>query len=197
MQLGHEVRTVGAGSLAFVPAGVAHRNWNDSGAEEFHFEMIVPTVRPGMALLTFVDSPDDAPGSAVAPFVIAADRSLLEESARFPGFGLQRLVHGGNGVTSCVINHAEVAPGRAGPGTHVHDFDQFYFVLDGELHVEVGLHAAVATRHSLVVLPAGVPHRQWNDAAVPERHLAILTPAPQPDRPWDYGVTFAATGEEF
>ncbi len=197
VQLGLEVHKAGPGTLVFVPAGTAHRNWNDSGAEEFHFEMIVPTVRPGLPLLTFVDSPEDAPGSSTPAYLKQADPGELRESVKFPGFRLQGLANESLGVTSCVINHAEVDPGKAGPGTHVHDFDQFYFVLDGELHVEVGLHRAVATKHTLVVLPAGVPHRQWNEGSATERHLAVLTPAPEAGKPWDHGVQFGPTGETF
>ncbi len=37
---------------------------------------------------------------------------------------------------------AEMAPGASGPPTHVHDFDQFYFVVQGALEVEVGLEIA-------------------------------------------------------
>ncbi len=197
VQLGHDVHPVGAGTLVFVPAGTAHCNWNDSDAEEFHIELIVPTVRPGIALLTFVDSPDHAPGSTVSPYLVRLDPSQHKQSARLPGFRLQNLAGPDRGMTSCVVNAAELDPGKAGPGTHVHDFDQFYFVLDGELHVEVGLHRGVAARHTLVVLPAGVPHRQWNEGTVPERHLAILTPAPAPGLPLDRGVTLTATGETF
>ncbi len=43
VQFCHDVHPVGAGTLVFVPAGTAHCNWNDSDAEEFHIELIVPT----------------------------------------------------------------------------------------------------------------------------------------------------------
>lgn len=193
VQLGTDRHVAPAGSLVFVPAGVAHRNWNDGDVEEMHFEMIVPTIRPGRPLLIFVDTPADAPGSDVAPYVQALDGSAFAESKRFAGFGLQCLADASSGVTSCIVNAAQVAPGKAGPGTHIHDFDQLYFVLSGELHVEVALQHHVATKHTLVVLPAGVPHRQWNEGPDPERHLAVLVPAPSPERPWDSAVSFAAT----
>jgi mannose-6-phosphate isomerase-like protein (cupin superfamily) len=87
-----------------------------------------------------------------------------------------------------------VEPGGSGPDTHVHHFDQFYYVLDGTLTVEVGFDRFTAGPHTLVVLPAGVPHRQWNEGAEPERHLTLLVPEPLPGEPWDIGVEFAATG---
>lgn len=86
-------------------------------------------------------------------------------------------------MTSCVVNVAQVGAGGAGPPMHLHTFDQLFFVLEGELQVEVALQRVVAPRHSLVVLPAGVPHTQWNDGPGTEVHLAVLVPAPLPGEP--------------
>jgi len=87
-----------------------------------------------------------------------------------------------------------VEPGGSGPDTHIHRFDQFYYVLDGSLEIEVGLDRYVADRHTLVVLPAGVPHRQWNEGPSLERHLTLLVPEPLPGEPWDIGVELTPTG---
>jgi quercetin dioxygenase-like cupin family protein len=89
----------------------------------------------------------------------------------------------------------EVAPGAAGPGLHVHEFDQFYYVLSGALNVQVGLESSVARPGTLVTLPAGVPHRQWNEGAEIERHLALLVPSPTPGKPLDVGVSLALSDE--
>ena len=61
---------------------------------------------------------------------------------------------------------------------HIHDFDQLFWVLEGTLTIDIaGERHAVPSGH-LVVLPAGVPHRNWNEAVPAERHLAFLIPAP-------------------
>ncbi|MBO0687955.1 MAG: cupin domain-containing protein [Candidatus Dormibacteraeota bacterium] len=87
----------------------------------------------------------------------------------------------------------------AGPPLHYHAFDQFYFVLSGALHVQIGLTTSEVGPHHLVVLPAGVPHRQWNEGTEAERHLAILAPLPEhrssPEQPWDLAVTLEASDE--
>ena len=44
--------------------------------------------------------------------------------------------------------------------------------------VAVALGRVVAERHQIVVLPAGVPHTQWNEGPDVEVHLAVLVPAP-------------------
>ena len=85
-----------------------------------------------------------------------------------------------------------VAPGAGGPPTHVHAFDQFHYVLDGQLTVEVGLDLVTAGPHSLVVLPAGVPHSHRNDGAQAERHISLIAPEPAAgDAPWDTAVVLA------
>jgi quercetin dioxygenase-like cupin family protein len=90
----------------------------------------------------------------------------------------------------------ELDPGSAGPDTHIHDFDQYYLVLEGELTVEVALQTHTVPKHSLVVLPAGVPHHQYNASTTTEKHLAVLTPPPEPGKPWDHGVDFHPNGHD-
>jgi mannose-6-phosphate isomerase-like protein (cupin superfamily) len=71
---------------------------------------------------------------------------------------------------------------------HIHDYDQFYLVLDGSLHVQYALTRYVVQPRELAVIPAGVPHRQWNEGPGIERHLVIHAPTPEqphlPDNPW-------------
>ena len=89
---------------------------------------------------------------------------------------------------------ATVDAGAGGPGLHVHEFDQFYYVLEGTMSIEAGLASFTAGPHTLVVLPAGVPHRQWNAGLERERHLTLIAPEPPAGVPWDVGVEFRATG---
>jgi mannose-6-phosphate isomerase-like protein (cupin superfamily) len=192
VQLGAEEHDVPAGSLVFVPAGVAHRSWNDRQANELHLEFLVPSIGAGRPLLMPVADVSEAPGSDVAPFVTRIDDERFAAGARESGFAVQQLVDRSQGVTSCAINAILVNPGGAGPSTHIHTFDQLYFILEGELQVEVALQRHVAPRHSLVVLPAGVPHTQWNEGPGREIHLAVLAPAPEAGRPLTVPVNFTS-----
>ena len=79
---------------------------------------------------------------------------------------------------------------------HIHEFDQYFYVLEGTLDVEVALQKRRVEAGMLVVLPAGVPHRQYNTGDTAERHIAINTPGPEAGRPWDYGVDFCANGHD-
>lgn len=192
IELGTDVETATPRSLVFIPAGLPHHNWNQGPQDEIHLEVIAPGVLPTQALSVPTDSTDFA---TPAGFVREADPTKLTGQ----GFNLDWLVNRQLGAEHAAVYLAEVPPGAAGPALHVHDFDQFYFVLEGTLNVEVGLQRYEVGPHALVVLPAGVPHRQWNEAGQVERHLTILAPEPtlphSASHPWDIAVELTVTGE--
>ena len=73
-------------------------------------------------------------------------------------------------------------------------FRSHFVVLRGDLQVDVALDHVVAGPHDVVVLPAGVPHTQWNAGDGTEIHLAVLVPPPAPGEPVTLPVTFAPAG---
>jgi mannose-6-phosphate isomerase-like protein (cupin superfamily) len=188
--LGSEHFVAGPETLVHIPAGTPHHNWNEDDVDEFHFEVLAPTPAPAQEVMVPSDS-DDAEGR---PYMV---KPLSEDDYEpaLPGFSIQRMLRRADSSEHMSLYVGQVDAGGAGPGTHVHEFDQFYYVLDGTMSVEVGLHGYTATRHTLVVLPAGVPHRQWNDGPGPERHLTLIAPEPGPGQePWDVGVEVRLTG---
>ncbi|MFF2324421.1 MULTISPECIES: cupin domain-containing protein [unclassified Streptomyces] len=197
VRLGDDVHEIAAGTLVFIPAGLPHCNWNTGPGTETHFEMIIPAPTPGAQIALLVDEADDIPldhRADRAGYVRRVDGDALVEP--MPGFRLQPLADPVTGSVRTVVNYAELEPGSAGPGTHVHDFDQYYLVLEGELTVEVALEKHQVGPDTLVLLPAGVPHRQYNEGPGVEKHLAVLAPAPVYGRPWDQGVSLTTTDEQ-
>lgn len=188
-QLGDEHFVAGPETLVFIPAGTPHHNWNEGPTDEFHFEVLAPGPHPDTAVMTPTDSTDAGAG----PYFV---RPLAVDgfAASLPGFSIQKLLQRSDGSTNMSLYIGVVEPAGGGPGTHVHNFDQFYYVLEGTLTGQVGLEPFTAGPHTLVVLPAGVPHRQWNESDASERHIALLAPEPLPGEPWDIGVELTATG---
>lgn len=195
LALGADAVQVPAGSAVFIPAGLPHQNWNRGDVDEVHLEVIAPGVVPVQPVAVASDEVE-APGLAG---YVTAGGSERASRARGAAFTQDWLVDRARGSAHAGIYLAEVPAGRSGPPLHVHDFDQFYFVLEGRLSIEVGLYTYTVDPGSLVVLPAQVPHRQWNEQDVTERHLAILCPEPAAaqtlEQPWDTAVTLAVTGE--
>lgn len=195
VRLGNAVHDVSSGSLVFIPAGLPHCNWNLGPDSETHLEMIIPATDRLKQIAYMVYKPEDVPPewrTNRKGYVRRVDSRWLKEP--LPGFKTMSLADPSSGCDTAVILYAEVGPKNGGPDVHIHEFDQYYFVLEGELTIEVALQKYVVTRNKLVVLPAGVPHRQYNEGDVAEKHLTINTPAPEPGRLWDFGVTLAANG---
>lgn len=160
-----------------------------------HLETIIPATDRLKQIAYMIDKPGDVPSewrTNRKGYVRRVDPRWLKEP--LPGFKTMSLADPSSGCDTAVILYAEVGPQNGGPYNHVHEFDQYYFVLEGELTIEVALQKYIVTRNKLAVLPAGVPHRQYNKGEVSEKHLTINTPAPEPGRLWDFGVTLAPTG---
>ncbi|KAG9256515.1 RmlC-like cupin domain-containing protein [Emericellopsis atlantica] len=162
---------------------------------ETHLEMIIPAPDRLKQIAYMVDTPEDVPEqwrTSSKGYVRTVRQDRIKEA--LPGFRLLPLADPSTGSAHAAVLYAEVAPNGGGPGTHVHEFDQYYFVLEGELTIEVVLQKHIITPNTLVVLPAGVPHRQYNKGKAVEKHITIDTPPPEPGRYWDYGVVLAPNG---
>jgi mannose-6-phosphate isomerase-like protein (cupin superfamily) len=197
IQLGTDIHHIRAETFVFIPAGLAHRNWNEGPGDETHLEMMIPAPAPMAPLTIMVDSPDDVPAADRSDrhgYARPIDRGQLKEP--LPGLRAQSLGDPRSGSLHAVVYYTEINAGSAGPDTHIHEFDQYYLVLDGELTVELALEKHVVSSRELVVVPAGVPHRQYNTGAATERHLSVSAPPPEPGKPWDRGVDVTANGHD-
>jgi mannose-6-phosphate isomerase-like protein (cupin superfamily) len=175
----------GPSSLVYMPAGVVHKNRNDGAVAELHLDLLVPApnrFKPGST-----PASDDARGPG-AGWVRALD-DVAYEASHVPGFELARLASADNGCSRIIVSAARLSPESAGASWHIHSFDQLYWVLEGILHAEVADQVHDVEPDHLVVVPAGVPHRNWNPGPGLERHLAFLVPAPTA-RPFDTAVVW-------
>jgi mannose-6-phosphate isomerase-like protein (cupin superfamily) len=183
VQIGAAQYTANPGSLVFIPAGAPHWNWNEGDEEEVHAELIVPTPSHGQPTVYPVQVPSLSAEPAQDDFYVRPlDESLFDPS----GFSYVGLADRTTGSAHCRVNVAQVPPGKGTP-LHIHGFDQFYFVLSGTMHLQVGRETQTVGPNSYVLLPAGLPHRNWNEGPEMERHLAFLVPemlpAPEADLP--------------
>lgn len=70
-----------------------------------------------------------------------------------------------------------VPAGSAGPPLHRHDFDELFYVLDGELDVLVGDARGARAAGQLAFVARGTPHALANRSARPATYLLVCTPA--------------------
>ena len=75
--------------------------------------------------------------------------------------GINVLVRGDDGTGRIAVMDNSVGPNFAGPPLHHHDFDELFYVLEGEL----------------AFAPRGVHHTWANHSDTPARTLIVCTPA--------------------
>jgi quercetin dioxygenase-like cupin family protein len=183
--------TAEPGDLVFIPAGAVHWNWNNGAEDEVHFELIVPSPAPPEPLTAPTGSFDrPAPGSPTEP--IANVARLDPGGFRPDRFSQLTLRNRQSGSNHCRFMVARVPPGGSSPELHIHRFDQFYFVLSGRMQLQIGLEECSAGPDTLVVLPAGVPHRNWNDGSEDEFHVSVQVPENREGERGDYAVRLEA-----
>jgi quercetin dioxygenase-like cupin family protein len=75
------------------------------------------------------------------------------------------------------VTEIAVPPHTAGPPLHTHDFDEAFYLLEGELIFQV--EDALVTRGAgeLSFAPRNVPHALANHSDAPARYLLTCTPA--------------------
>ena len=166
VELGDTRHQAGAGSLVYIPAGLPHRNWNEGPGPEFHFEMIVPSARPGRPLLTLV-------GEAALSARSENGYVAAVNAASGQGVTLQRLTASPSRADVSICDEPAGSPAA---DVHAHDFDQFYYLLRGSLSVQVGEAEHEVGEGTLVMLPAGILHSSTNRSGAAVRYLVVNIP---------------------
>ena len=67
--------------------------------------------------------------------------------------------------------------GGGRPPLHRHDFDETFYVLEGELMFQLGDDRFTRRAGELAFAPGGVPHTYANVSGAPARALLVITPA--------------------
>jgi mannose-6-phosphate isomerase-like protein (cupin superfamily) len=110
-------------------------------------------------------------GSPRAQTVLAADEG---ERVEFGGLGVRFMIEAPqSGGTFALVEHP-IGPRVLAAPLHTHEReDEYTYVLEGEVGVQVGDLVRVARPGDLVFKPRGVPHAFWNAGDAPARALEI------------------------
>jgi mannose-6-phosphate isomerase-like protein (cupin superfamily) len=121
-------------------------------------------------------------------YVRRVDEAALSAAGKDERFSQWLLDHTSGGQ-HCSINWIRTPAGSGSPaGTHTHVVDQIFYILGGIMSLEIEGKEYSAGPGSLVVFPAGVPHRNWNGGTEPTVHLAFNVPLPDPNVPFARSV---------
>jgi mannose-6-phosphate isomerase-like protein (cupin superfamily) len=170
LNLGDDVVSAVPGDMLFIPAGASGAFFGGPDA------VWVETRAP---LDTGATSTTDKAG------LIKIDQSKFEGD----GFAYQAMIDRASGSGTMRINVLQVQPGSGSPDYHIHEFAQIYVIQDGEMTLDVGRRRIAAPANSIVVLPEGVVHRNFNASGAVERHVSLLVPEPKVGAVFDYAVS--------
>jgi quercetin dioxygenase-like cupin family protein len=114
-------------------------------------------------------------GGGRARIVLSPDEG---EMVQFGGLGVRFMIDGAqSGGTFALVEHP-IEPRALAAPIHTHRYeDEYTYVLEGEIGVQVGDEVRVARPGDLVFKPRQVPHAFWNAGETPARALEIISPA--------------------
>ncbi len=99
------------------------------------------------------------------------------ESVGWFGLGVRFMIDGAaTGGRFSLVEHP-LAPRSLGAPVHTHrNEDEFSYILEGRIGIQVGDDVLEATPGDLVFKPRGTPHAFWNATDEPARLLEIISP---------------------
>ena len=93
--------------------------------------------------------------------------------------GVRFLIDGAEAAQRFSLVEHPMSPRALAAPLHLHTReDEYSYVLEGEVGVQIGDEVTVAKPGDLVFKPRGVPHAFWNAGDAPARVLEIISPAP-------------------
>jgi quercetin dioxygenase-like cupin family protein len=87
------------------------------------------------------------------------------------------LLHGEETGGQVSVTDIVVPPHSAGPPLHTHDFDEAFYMLEGELIFQVDDALVTKAAGELSFAPRNVPHALANHSDAPARYVLVCTPA--------------------
>ncbi len=94
------------------------------------------------------------------------------------GLGVRFMIGGDQSGGGFALVEHPVAPRVLAAPMHTHEReDEYTYVLEGEIGVQVGEEVRIAAPGDLVFKPRGIPHAFWNAGDEPARALEIISPA--------------------
>jgi quercetin dioxygenase-like cupin family protein len=186
-QLGDALFTAGPGALAFAPGGVEHTLANLGDAPARYVLLCTPAGFEGyFARLAAEAAGEDPPPWALAPTPpvttlggqIGEREDLASATPIAPAGGrIDVLVRGEQNGGRIAVMENRVGTGFGGPRLHHHDFDELFWVLEGELTFQLGDEVFTRRAGELAFAPRGVHHTFANHSGAEARTLIACTPA--------------------
>jgi len=139
------------------------------------------------ALIAGMAIPADAANAPAAPLGavhVSPARGPLRKAdlTPFKGRATSEILAGPtSGLDSAFVLYTRLAPHAAPLSSVAYSVDHTWLVLKGTARAEVGNERFTLKPETLVLLPAGTPHRIWNESGEQVDLLEVITPTPSRD----------------
>jgi quercetin dioxygenase-like cupin family protein len=119
---------------------------------------------------------EDAPQQPALPqLVVAPDAG---PTVWLGGLGVRFLLDGGHTAGRFSVVEHPIRPRSLASPLHTHaEEDEYSFILEGQVGVQIGDQVFTAGPGAFVFKPRGVPHAFWNAGDEPARLLELISPA--------------------
>jgi quercetin dioxygenase-like cupin family protein len=169
--LDDELATAGPGTAVFAPGGSVHTLANRSDAEARYLLLCTPA--------GFERRFDASPAGPIPETVVVGPPigGRAERALAPPAGPIDVVVRGeeSTGRIGLMVNRARA--GFPGPALHRHDFDELFYVAEGELTFQVGDERVTRRAGELAFVPGGTDHTFANLGEAEARTVLAVTPA--------------------
>jgi mannose-6-phosphate isomerase-like protein (cupin superfamily) len=171
VRIGTDTFVAGPMTGVVIPPDIPHEVWNADAGPEAHLEVIAPA--PSRELMSMLKPAQPKKIDNAAQYI----RRITVPPARDlkPGLNGAAFTNRAMGSPN-TMRLDSTLPGGGGPATHVHRFEQVYFMVEGSTTVLYGADRLKVSTNSIVILAPGVVHTNVNESGAPERHITLLLP---------------------
>jgi quercetin dioxygenase-like cupin family protein len=155
VQIGQSTYSIREGDLICIPKNLFHCNVNEGDVREHHIEIVGPTRTDWTR---FGDMDDESPPDGYKVVRRVEDQTSTAANAPTTGMAQHVLIDRASGSDYGRISVLDLA-GDYAERTHIHSHDEFSFVIQGEVEAAVAARQMACGERTLVIAPAGVPHR--------------------------------------
>jgi quercetin dioxygenase-like cupin family protein len=170
-QFGDELRTGRRGQTAFAPGGSIHTLANLSATPARYLLVITPA--------GFERRFDADPSGPVPETIVVGPPIAPGPATPLPGLDgrINVLVRGAESDGRMSLKDNRVGADAGGPPLHHHEFDEAFYILEGEVTFQVGEEIVVRRAGDLAFARGGLPHTFANLSGAEARQLLVCTPA--------------------
>ena len=176
VQLGTDEFVAETETLVFVPAGVPHQAWNAGSAPEADLEVVTPATSRDIVSMMKEAKPAKIDNAAQYIRVPPPLTELKAGNRGGAGLNERVLASRATGSEHLLERLDATLTGGGRAETHIHPFDQVYFIRTGTMTVQYGLSKMDITANSLLIIPAGMVHSNVNNTPDQESHITLLLP---------------------